>query len=78
MTQGSGEPIEVAYFVEAGSNRCRQPLRLPLWVGTVAPPVGDSADSLALGYDNLGKCLPIPDAGPNNVYTTAMLLALIP
>lgn len=90
MTQLQGEPIEISYFVEAGSNLCRQPLRLPLWVGTVAPPIDAPADartdsrtdSPALGYDNLGKCLPKTDAGPNDVYTTAMLcfrvLAWIP
>ncbi|EDW14200.1 uncharacterized protein LOC6572633 [Drosophila mojavensis] len=57
MTQLQGEPIEISYFVEAGSNLCRQPLRLPLWVGTVAPPIDAPADartdSPALGYDNL-------------------------
>lgn len=54
-----GEPMEIAYYLETWSS-CSETLRLPLLVGTVAPPV-DVKDSptvgTSLGFVNLGKCL---------------------
>ncbi|EDW59564.1 uncharacterized protein [Drosophila virilis] len=58
MTQLPGEPIEIAYYLETWSS-CSEPLRLPLLVGTVAPPV-DVIDSPtvgpSLGFVNLALC----------------------
>lgn len=57
--QMPGEPIEITYYVETLSD-ASEPLRLPLLVGTVAPPVASSVQQAAscpsLGFVNLGKC----------------------
>lgn len=76
MTKLPGEPIEIAYFVEAATTSCSQPLRLPLWVGTVAPPVDVMAsltNGPTLGFVNLGECLTDFDAWLSDVYTSLIL-----
>ncbi|XP_064547756.1 uncharacterized protein LOC135434914 [Drosophila montana] len=58
MSQLPGEPIEIAYYLEAWSS-CSEPLRLPLLVGTVAPPVdviASPTDGPSLGFVNLALC----------------------
>ncbi|KAH8360144.1 hypothetical protein KR093_011032 [Drosophila rubida] len=52
----SGDLITIEYYLETLATCCA-PLRLPLFVGTVAPP-GDSPASLSpLGFVNFGKLL---------------------
>lgn len=62
--QMQGEPIEITYHLETLSSDATEPLRLPLLVGTVAPPVDSScvqqaASCPSLGFVNLGKCRPV-------------------
>ncbi|KAL7729092.1 hypothetical protein ACLKA6_019915 [Drosophila palustris] len=54
MSRQSGDnPIEIVYYLETHSD-CSQPLRLPLFVGTVAPPVDHPKNCPSLGFVNFG------------------------
>ncbi|EDV92820.1 uncharacterized protein LOC6563270 [Drosophila grimshawi] len=53
MSQLPGELIAIAYYLETWTS-CNEPLRLPLLVGTVAPPV--EIDFPAHGFVNLALC----------------------
>ncbi|XP_034487661.1 uncharacterized protein LOC117791865 [Drosophila innubila] len=53
MSRLSGEAIEIAYYLETLSD-CSKPLRLPLFVGTVAPPVDNPKNCSSLGFVNFG------------------------
>ncbi|KAH8420956.1 hypothetical protein KR222_011090 [Zaprionus bogoriensis] len=58
MRQSQGELIEISYYLETLSD-CSEPLRLPLSVGTVAPPVDAVQQPVScpsLGFVNLGEC----------------------
>ncbi|XP_062122804.1 uncharacterized protein LOC133836368 [Drosophila sulfurigaster albostrigata] len=51
MSQRSGDLIEITYYVETLGS-CSEPLRLPLFVGTVAPPVDTHISLSSLGFVN--------------------------
>ncbi|KAM8704483.1 hypothetical protein ACLKA7_009003 [Drosophila subpalustris] len=53
MSRHLGDPIEIVYYLDTHSD-CSQPLRLPLFVGTVAPPVDHPKNCASLGFVNFG------------------------
>lgn len=53
MSRLPGEPIVIVYYLETLSS-CSEPLRLPLLVGTVAPPVNRPTSCNSLGLVNFG------------------------
>lgn len=57
------DPIQISYYIET-FNSLNAPIKVPIFVATVAPPVNSHTESSRLCFVNMGKFIRCPLIGP--------------